>query len=134
MIPINITARTLHRFNMIKYMLIPVVLFSIYISHSAYAALLTANMPAFQIMDELSGIKSILSQIGPILSAMLFVLAGIFYAIGQMLPPDRRANFHTTATNMVIGGVVVGVLSVSATSLALAATHLFSNSLVNSTS
>jgi hypothetical protein len=134
MTTIDITTRMLRRFNLIKYMVIPAVLFSIYLSHSTYAALLAVNIPAFQIMNELSGIKGILSQIGPILSAMLFVLAGIFYALGQMLPPDRRANFHTTATNMVIGGVVVGVLSVSATSLALAATHLFSNSLINSTS
>lgn len=133
MILLGATTRMLHKFNMLKYLIIPAILFSAYVSHSAYAALPTISIQSFQIMSELVGIKSILSQIGPILSAMLFVLAGIFYALGQMLPPDRRANFHTTATNMVIGGVVVGVLSVSATSLALAATHLFANSSINST-
>jgi hypothetical protein len=66
-------------------------------------------------------------KVGPALSAMLFVVAGIFYAVGQMLPPDKRANFHTTAIYIIIGAVVVGVLSFASSSLAVASTHLLSN-------
>lgn len=82
------------------------------------------------IVAELSNIQLILTQVGPALSAVLFIVAGIFYALGQMLPPEKKANFHTAAVNIIIGAIVVGVLSVASTSLALASTHL----LVNSTS
>lgn len=79
------------------------------------------------IVTQLNGIQLILTQVGPALSAVLFVLAGIFYAIGQMLPPDKKANFHTAAVNIIIGAIVVGVLSVASTGLAVATTHLLAN-------
>ena len=91
-----------------------------------------ANAASAPIVSELNNIKLILSQVGPALSAVLFVIAGIFYAIGQLLPPDKKANFHTAAINIIIGAVVVGVLSVAATSLAIASTHLIGNLTVNS--
>lgn len=83
------------------------------------------------IVSELNGIQLVLTQAGPALSAVLFVLAGIFYAIGQMLPPDKKANFHTAAVNIIIGAIVVGVLSVASTSLALASSHLLGNVITN---
>jgi hypothetical protein len=79
------------------------------------------------VVSEINGIKLVLMQIGPALSAVLFILAGIFYAVGQMLPPDKKANFHTAAVNIIIGAVVVGALSVASTSLAIASTHLLGN-------
>ena len=78
-------------------------------------------------MAQISFIKDVLSQAGPALSATLFVVAGIFYAIGQILPPEKKANFHTTAINIIIGAIVVGVLSVASNGLATASTHLLSN-------
>lgn len=78
-------------------------------------------------IQELDSIKSILSQVGPALSGILFVLAGIFYAIGQILPPDKKANFHTVSVNIIIGAIVVGALSVASTSLAIASTHILGN-------
>ncbi len=90
-------------------------------------ARITYGASSAPILTQLDYIKSILTQVGPALSAVLFVIAGIFYAIGQMLPPDKKANFHTTAVNIIIGAVVVGVLSVASTSLAVASTHLLSN-------
>jgi len=107
--------------HVLKYLLIPSILMSRFlIAYVNSATTLT-------IISELSFVKDILSQIGPMLSALLFILAGIFYAIGQMLPPDKRANFHTTATNIIIGAIVVGALSVASNSLATASTHLLSN-------
>ncbi|MDE1868432.1 MAG: hypothetical protein KGH60_00475 [Candidatus Micrarchaeota archaeon] len=85
------------------------------------------------ILPELDSIKLTLSQVGPALSAILFVVAGIFYAIGQMLPPDKKANFHTTAVNVIIGAIVVGILSFASTSLAAASSHLLSNVTANAT-
>ena len=79
------------------------------------------------IIAQVSYIKVLLSQVGPALSATLFVIAGIFYAIGQMLPPDKKANFHTTAINIIIGAIVLAALSVASTALATASTHLLSN-------
>lgn len=96
-------------------------------SRLAYAA-------STPLVTEINNIQTILTQVGPALSAVLFVLAGIFYAIGQMLPPDKKANFHTAAVNIIIGAIVVGVLSVASTSLALASTHLLVNATaINST-
>ena len=86
-----------------------------------------ASAASVPIVSEINGIKLILMQVGPALSAVLFVLAGIFYAIGQMLPTDKKANFHTAAINIIIGAVVVGALSVASTSLAIASTHLIGN-------
>lgn len=92
----------------------------------------SANAASAPIVSVLCRSALILSQVGPALSAVLFVIAGIFYAIGQLLPPDKKANFHTTAINIIIGAIVVGVLSVAATSLAIASTHLIGNLTVNS--
>ncbi len=105
-----------------KYAALP-ILIPILLSRFAFATAATGN----SVVSELANIQSILMQIGPELSAMLFVLAGIFYAIGQMLPPEKKASFHTTAVNIIIGAIVVGVLSVASTSLAIASTHLLGN-------
>jgi hypothetical protein len=86
-----------------------------------------ASAASVPVVSEINGIKLVLMQIGPALSAVLFILAGIFYAVGQMLPPDKKANFHTAAVNIIIGAVVVGALSVASTSLAIASTHLLGN-------
>lgn len=87
---------------------------------------------SFTILSELSYIKVLLSQIGPAISAILFIVAGIFYAFGQLMTPQMKANFHSTAINLIIGAIVVAVLSVAATSFAIASTHLIGN-LTNST-
>lgn len=84
------------------------------------------------LVSQINGVQLVLTQIGPALSAVLFVLAGIFYAIGQMLPPDKKANFHTAAVNIIIGAIVVGALSFASTSLAVASTHLLGNVTANS--
>ncbi len=101
-----------------RYITVPLFILMLF-SKSTYAA--------SQLVTELDNIKLILVQVGPALSAVLFVLAGIFYAIGQMLPPDKKANFHTAAINIIIGAIVVGALSVASTSLAIASTQLLSN-------
>ncbi|MGC8496011.1 MAG: hypothetical protein ACP5RM_00495 [Candidatus Micrarchaeia archaeon] len=95
-------------------------LLSVYAGKSAFAG-------SVQVLNTIDGIKSTLTQVGPALSAVLFVIAGIFYAIGQMLPPDKKANFHTASINIIIGAIVVGSLSIASTSLAIASTHLLSN-------
>ncbi len=87
----------------------------------------------FQVTPELDQVKAVLSSVGPSLSGILFVVAGIMYAIGQMLPPEKKAQFHTTAVNIIIGAIVVGVLSVASTSLSIATSHLLNNVTVNST-
>ncbi|MGC8776384.1 MAG: hypothetical protein ACP5P2_00320 [Candidatus Micrarchaeia archaeon] len=86
----------------------------------------------FDIVSTLSYTQELLMHIGPMLSALLFVVAGIFYAIGQILPPDKRANFHTASVNIILGAIVVAVLAVASNSLALASTQLLSNITANS--
>lgn len=107
--------------------MLPTFIVSVLLTRSVMAA------PMLDVMAQISYVKDVLSQAGPALSAMLFVLAGIFYAIGQVLPPDKKANFHTTAINIMIGAVVVGVLSVASDGLATASTHLLSNMTANVT-
>ncbi len=101
---------------------------------AGFAALREANASyvSLQVLPVLGQAKMLLAQIGPTLSGVLFIAAGIFYALGQLLPPDKKAQFHTTAVNVVIGAIVVGVLSVASTSLATASTHLLSNFTANS--
>jgi hypothetical protein len=118
--------RLLHRCaGIVKYITIPLLVLAL--SARGVSAAPTS------VMSEIDSVKLILAQVGPALSAVLFVIAGIFYAIGQLLPPDKKANFHTAAINIIIGAVVVGALSVASTSLAIASTHLISNlTIVNS--
>ena len=92
----------------------------------------TAHVFNLQIMPLISGVRSILAQVGPALSAMLFIIAGVFYAFGQILPPEKKAQFHTTAINVIIGAIVIAALSFASTSLASASTQLLSNFTVNS--
>ncbi len=79
------------------------------------------------LIGSLTSIQQLLMQVGPILSGLLFIIAGIFYAVGQLLPPDKKANFHTTSINIIIGAVIVAVLSVTSNTLSIASTHLFTN-------
>ncbi len=80
-----------------------------------------------QVLSDLNQVKTVLSQLGPAMSAMLFIVAGIFYAVGQMLPPDKKAHFQSAAINIIIGAIVVGALSFASTSLALSSTQILTN-------
>ncbi|MCL4364784.1 MAG: hypothetical protein M1569_04025 [Candidatus Marsarchaeota archaeon] len=82
---------------------------------------------SFDIISTLNYVQALLTHIGPILSAILFIVAGIFYAIGQLFPSHQRASFHTTSGDLIMGAIIVAVLSVAANSFALASTHLLSN-------
>jgi len=108
--------------HLLRYILLPTVFFMLFVGNASYAAGSSSG-----IISEIGYIKALLSQVGPALSATLFVVAGIFYAIGQMLPPDKKANFHTTSINIIIGAIVVAVLSVASTALASASSHLLTN-------
>lgn len=79
------------------------------------------------IISTLSYIQELLMHIGPLLSAILFIIAGIFYAIGQFFPAHQRASFHATAGDMVIGAIMVAVLSVASGGFAVASAHLLAN-------
>lgn len=96
-----------------------------------YAA--SGGLAYMQVSTQLDQVKAVLSQVGPALSAVLFIIAGVFYAIGQLLPPEKKAQFHTTAVNVIIGAIVIGILSFASTSLATASTHLLSNFTTNNT-
>ncbi len=109
----------------IAWIIGPVAAMSALCMNMAYAA------PG--LISDISYARNLLAQIGPMISAMLFVIAGIFYAIGQILPPEKRASFHTTAINIIIGAVVVGALSVASEQLAVASTHIISNVTKNMT-
>jgi len=86
---------------------------------------------SFDIITTLSYIQNLLSHIGPILSAVLFIIAGMFYAIGQLLPATKRAAFHTTAVDILMGAIIVAVLSVASNGLAIASTQLLTNITAN---
>ncbi|MCL5419576.1 MAG: hypothetical protein M1354_01700 [Candidatus Marsarchaeota archaeon] len=90
----------------------------------------SASGMTLDIVGTLNSIQQILGHVGPMLSAVLFIVAGIFYALGQLFPSYKRATLHTMAIDMIIGAIIVAVLSVTASSFALASTHL----LVNTTS
>lgn len=87
---------------------------------------------SLDIISTLTNLQNLLAHLGPVLSAVLFIIAGIFYAIGQLFPATRRANFHATAMDILVGAIIVAVLSVASNGLALASTHLLTN-ITNST-
>lgn len=89
------------------------------------------SYPAFDIISTLNGIQNLLMHIGPVLSAVLFVTAGVFYAIGQLFPSYKRASLHSASIDIIIGAIIVAVLSVAATGLAVASTGLLSNMTAN---
>jgi hypothetical protein len=90
-----------------------------------------ANGVSLDILGTLNSIQQILMQVGPALSAVLFIVAGVFYALGQLFPSYKRATLHTMAIDMIVGAIIVAVLSVAANSFALASTHLISNFTAN---
>lgn len=98
-----------------------------------WARTVSAQPFMFDIISTLNYIQDLLMHVGPILSAVLFIIGGIFFALGQLFPSHQRAGFHTTATDIIIGAIIVAVLSVAAGGLALASTQLLSNVTVNST-
>lgn len=87
----------------------------------------SATAISLDIVGTLTSVQGILMHVGPVLSAVLFIVAGIFYALGQLFPSYKRASLHTMALDMIVGAVIVAVLSVTANSFALASTNLLSN-------
>lgn len=86
---------------------------------------------SFDIISTLTYVQTLLAHLGPLLSAVLFILAGMFYAIGQLLPPTKRAAFHATTVDILMGAIIVAVLSVASNGLAIASTHLLTNITTN---
>ena len=86
---------------------------------------------SLDIVSTLTGLQVILAHAGPDLSAVLFIIAGIFYAVGQLFPASRRANFHSTAMDILVGAIIVAVLSVASNGFALASTQLLTNMTAN---
>ena len=66
----------------------------------------------------LKSLQGTLQQVGPALSAIMFVLAGIIYAFGQLQPAEARGKYQAWAMGLIVGGFVVGALSVAAPTLA----------------
>lgn len=111
-----------------KAILFPILVMVSYLSNTTNAE----SYVSLDIISTLNYIQTLLMHIGPLLSAILFVLAGIFYALGQLFPSYQRASFHTTAIDLIIGAVIVATLSVTSSGFALASTHLLTN-ITNST-
>ncbi len=92
----------------------------------------SASAFSLDIVSTLTNLQGILAHVGPLLSAVLFIIAGIFYAVGQLFPASRRANFHATSMDILVGAIIVAVLSVASNGLAMASTQLLSNLTANS--
>lgn len=92
----------------------------------------TAVTPHIGILTTLDNIEAILETIGPILSAVLFTIAGIFYALGQLFPSYKRASLHTMSIDLIIGAIIVAALSLAANGFAIASSHLLANATSNS--
>jgi hypothetical protein len=91
-----------------------------------------AASPHNGILTTLDNIEAILETIGPILSAVLFTMAGIFYALGQLFPSYKRASLHTMSIDLIIGAIIVAALSLAANGFAIASSHLLANATSNS--
>lgn len=76
----------------------------------------------------LYNLKDTLTAIGPALSAILFVLAGIIYAFGQLQPADARGKYQSWSMGLIVGGFVVGALALGADTLTNIAANLLRSS------
>lgn len=63
------------------------------------------------VIETLTGIQSVLLQIGPILSVILIVCGGIAYGLAQTQPSDQRGKYITTAYALIAGGIVVAAIT-----------------------
>lgn len=113
--------------NLLK---LPIAVVALYAFFSR-AASASGTFAALDIISTLNGIQSLLMHIGPVLSAVLFVTAGIFYAVGQLFPSYKRASLHSASIDIIIGAIIVAVLSIASTGLAVASTSLLSNVTAN---
>ena len=104
------------------YVKVPLLLAVLLSSRRLYAAPVSLD-----IVSTLSSMQTLLAHIGPLLSSVLFIIAGIFYALGQLFPSIKRASFHSTALDILVGAIIVAVLSVASNGLALASTRLLTN-------
>ncbi|MGC8628953.1 MAG: hypothetical protein ACP5T4_01960 [Candidatus Micrarchaeia archaeon] len=82
---------------------------------------------ALDIISTLNGIQALLAHIGPLLSGIMFIISGIFFAIAQLFPAYKRASMHSTASDILVGAIIVAVLSVASNGLALASAKLLVN-------
>jgi len=65
----------------------------------------------------LTSISLTLMNIGPTLSLIMILLAGIIYALAQAQTPDKRGKWVGWATNLFIGGLILAAIVVGATSI-----------------
>lgn len=111
-----------------------IVFLPIFVALSSLSRISSAeSYVSLDIISTLNYIQSLLMHVGPLLSAVLFIIAGIFYALGQLFPAHQRATFHATAVDLIIGAMIVAILSVTSTGFAVASTHLLTNLTTNST-
>ncbi|MDE1768432.1 MAG: hypothetical protein KGH64_03580 [Candidatus Micrarchaeota archaeon] len=97
------------------------------ITVATLARQVSAAFVSLDIIGTLNYVQSLLMHIGPMLSGILFIIAGICYALGQLFPSHQRASFHTTSIDLIIGAIIVAALSIASGGFALASTHLLSN-------
>ncbi len=108
------------------------LLMALLLVKSAYSYSGTAtHFSALDIVTTLTSIQAVLARIGPLLSAVLFIVAGIFYALGQLFPPQKRATFQSTAFDIIIGAIIIAAISIASNGLAAASTNLLSNVTAN---
>ena len=108
------------------------LLMALLLAKSAYSYSGTAtHFSALDIVTTLTSIQAVLARIGPLLSAVLFIVAGIFYALGQLFPPQKRATFQSTAFDIIIGAIIIAAISIASNGLAAASTNLLSNVTAN---
>lgn len=89
------------------------ILIRFFIISAVFSFLAKASIVSF-----LGDVKNSLVEIGPVLSSIMFALAGIVYAIAQLMPYYEKAKLHSIAINLIVGAIVVGVLTLSSGSLA----------------
>jgi hypothetical protein len=70
------------------------------------------------VVDTLSGVQSVLLQVGPIVSVILIVLGGLAWGLAQTQPSDHRGKYITTAYALIAGGIVVAAITGAATLIA----------------
>ncbi|MEW6035054.1 MAG: hypothetical protein AB1529_00435 [Candidatus Micrarchaeota archaeon] len=61
-----------------------------------------------------SNISNILQTLAPIIAVILVTLGGITYGLAQMQPGETRGKWQAAAISMIVGGIVVAAITLSA--------------------
>ncbi len=81
---------------------------------SILGMIMVSNADTGSIADALTMLCALFYQILPVGVLLVITLAGVIFAIGQTMGAETRARANVWATNLMIGGLIAGAVTILA--------------------